>query len=130
MSIHTKEPRLVIVDGLWKINLDNRLHAMIREVSKRKRQHISEPYLDALSDYLEIERIPKQVEKIRRNSIRIPVSKEFKEKVSALRKIAVKKQQSLAVVVEEALKLYLEKPENYLGKNFYERNKRRIEVIK
>lgn len=52
------------------------------------------------------------------------------EKLKAVRLIARKKKKPVSVVLEELLESYLNRPENYLGKGFYERNPRKMENLK
>lgn len=123
-----------IRDKVFKINVDKRIHLLMRELTLRKRpetkQSIAEQYENALREYLERERVPKQIEKITRTSIRFNVTEEFLQLIEALRLIAKKRRQPLPVLLEELCEQYLNKPENYLGKNFYARHQRKIEVVK
>lgn len=125
---------LKIREKVFKTNIDKRVHLLMRELTLRKRPQtrlsIAEQYEQAIREYLQRESIPKKIEKITRTSIRYNVTDEFLEMITALRLIARKRRQPLPVIIEELCEQYLQKPENYLGKNFYARNQRKIEVVK
>lgn len=130
----TTKNNIKIRDKVFKINVDKRIHLLMRELTIRKRpqtrESIAEQYENAIREYLERERIPKQIEKITRTSIRFNVTDEFLQLMNALRLIARKRRQPLPVIVEELCEQFLQKPENYLGKNFYAKHQKKIEVVK
>jgi hypothetical protein len=103
------------------MTFDNDLRNQMRTLWYRKRitdpelEHLGDFYQDAFREYLEVTKVPKQVRKITRSTQKLQVREIVAEQVQQLQKIAIKKQQPLAVVIEEALQLYLDKTENYLG---------------
>jgi hypothetical protein len=99
------------------------------------RKRVTDPELENLGDfyeraffeYLFTEKVPKQVHAKKRTTARLHVREAVTEQVRDLHKIAIKRQQPLCVVIEEALERYLSKSENYLGSN--QEPKRKVERI-
>jgi|SRR5215831_7026853 len=112
----------LVADKFIRLTIDKNLRAQMRALSIRKR--ITEPDLDTLGDfyerafeeYLTEVKVPKQVTKITRVTNKLKVSENVPKLLTQLQKIAIKRQQPLAVIIEEALQRFLDKPENYLGK--------------
>jgi hypothetical protein len=104
-----------------RMTFDVDLRHQIRTLWVRKRvtdpdlENLGDFYQEAFKEYLEIVKVPKQVRRITRTTARLHVRDEVSEQVQQLQKIAIKRQQPLAVIIEEALQGYLDKPENYLG---------------
>ena len=116
-----------------RLTFSNDIRSKMRLIWLRKR--VTDPQLEMLGDcyeqafdeYLYTEKIPKQIQKIIRTTNRLHVRESCPEKIQALQKIAIKRQQPLAVILEEALQRYLDKPENYLGSET--RTQERLEKI-
>jgi hypothetical protein len=123
---HTRKPirtLKLIARKFIRLTFASDLRARMRLVWLRKKvtdtqlEMLGDCYEKAFDEFLYTEKIPKQVSKINRTTNRLHVRESVPEKVQALQKIAIKRQQPLAVVIEEALRRYLDKPENYLGKD-------------
>ena len=112
----------LIADKFIRLTFDRNLRSKMRSLWIRKR--VTDPELDTLGDfyerafdeYLHDVKVPKQVQKIERETAKLKVSERVPELVSQLQKVAIKRQQPLAVIIEEALQKFLDKPVNYLGK--------------
>jgi pyruvate-formate lyase len=103
------------------MTFDSQLRRQMRSLWVRKRvtdpalDNLGDFYEDAFREYLEVVKVPKQVRKVIRQTSRIHARQEVAEQLQQLQRIAIKRQQPLAVIIEEALQRYLDKPENYLG---------------
>jgi hypothetical protein len=112
----------LMADKFVQLTFDKTLRAQMRSLWGRKK--VTDPNLESLGDFYEQAfeeylfevKVPKQIVKITRESARLKVSEKVPEQLQQMQKIAIKRQQPLAVVIEEALQRYLDKPENYLGK--------------
>lgn len=120
---HTKRRALkLLADGFIRLTFDRNLRAQIRSLWGRKKitdpeiDNLGDVYRKAFTEYLHDVKVPKQVTKIVRETAKLRVPGDVPELVEQLRKIAIKRQQPAAVIIEEALQRYLDKPENYLGK--------------
>jgi pyruvate-formate lyase len=106
-----------------QMTFDAELRRQMRSLWVRKRvtdpalDNLGDFYEDAFREYLEVVKVPKQVRKVIRQTSRVYAREQVAEQLQQLQKIAIKRQQPLAVVIEEALQRYLDKPENYLGAN-------------
>lgn len=78
---------------------------------------------------METHKVPKQLTVYERSDTRLVIPESEKPTLDNLQKIATKREVSLAVILEEALSEYCDRPENYLGKPFYEEFKQRREKI-
>lgn len=115
----------LLADKFIRLTFDKRVRRDMRSLWVRKK--ITDPNLETLGDfyeqafteYLNDVKIPKQVVKISRETTKLKVSERCTELVKGLQRIAYKRQQPLAVIVEECLQRYLDKPENYLGKEHH-----------
>ena len=118
---HLKTGLKLIAGEYIRITIDKRFRDQIRHLWIRKKftdpesETLGQVYKKAFDEYLYETKIPKQVEKIERETIKLKVPGEVVEQLTQLRKIAIKRQQPLAVILEEAIFRYLSKPENYLG---------------
>lgn len=110
-----------------EIRRQMRLVWLRKKVTNPKLEMLGDCYEEAFDEFLHTEKIPKQIAKITRTTNRLHVRESVPEKVQALHKIAIKRQQPLAVIIEEALQRYLDKPENYLGSGHQTRE--RLEKI-
>lgn len=112
----------LIAEKFIRLTFDKNLRAQIRNLWLRKK--VTDPMLETLgavyeqafTEYLHDVKVPKQVVRIERETAKLKVSETVPGLVAQLQKIAIKRQQPMAVIVEEALQRYLDKPENYLGK--------------
>jgi hypothetical protein len=84
-------------------------------------------YLEAFHHFLTLEKIPKQIPRVTRNTVKLAVPEDFPATLQSLRSIARKRQQKLNVVIEEALERFLDIPENHLGENW--KTKKKIEKV-
>lgn len=104
-----------------RLTFSNTIRREMRELWIRKTvssgMSLGDYYKLAFIDYLHVTKIPKQMEKIIRTTARLNVDAETQAMIVDMGRIARKRQQPLCVVIEEALQRYLDKPENYLGKN-------------
>jgi alkanesulfonate monooxygenase SsuD/methylene tetrahydromethanopterin reductase-like flavin-dependent oxidoreductase (luciferase family) len=123
----------LIAKKFVRMTFDVELRRQMRSLWMRKRitdpelQNLGDAYEQAFTEYLFTERVPKQVRKITRTTARFHVRETVAEQLQQLQKIAIKRQQPLAVIIEEALQRYMDKPENYLGSS--EQVRERIERI-
>jgi hypothetical protein len=133
---HIKRPLRslrLITRKFIRMTFDEDLRRRMRVLWIRKRvtdpdlSQLGDFYEEAFTEFLHTEKVPKQVKKITRTTARLHVRESVAEQVQDLQKIAIKRQQPLCVIIEEALNRYLDKPENYLGSN--EVSKERIERI-
>lgn len=104
-----------------EMTFDEKLRRSMRDLWHRMR-HLSsrhgqlyEYYKEAFKEYLDRNRIPKQMELIKRTTGKLKVDAEMVEYYKGIQAIAYKREQPCAVVIEEALKEYLTKPENDMG---------------
>ncbi len=115
-----------------RIHCESELQRRMREVWKRKRspsKPLAEFYLEAFKGYLQTHKVPKQLTVYERTDTRLMIPEHEKETLTNLEKIARKREVPVAVVIEEALSEYCDKPENYLGKGFYEGFRQRKEKV-
>jgi hypothetical protein len=116
-----------------RMTFDETIRQRMRNLWIRKRvtdpelENLGDFYEAAFEDYLFTEKVPKQVHARKRTTARLHVRESVAEQVKDLHKIAIKRQQPLCVVIEEALERYLNRPENYLGSN--QEPKQRIDRI-
>jgi len=94
-----------------------------KRVTDPNLENLGDFYEEAFKEYLFTEKVPKQVQKFVRTTARLHVRENVAEQVRDLHKIAIKRQQPLCVVIEEALERYLNKAENYMGENQEPRRK-------
>lgn len=102
--------------------LMRRLWQTKKSLSKNP-QLLGEYYAQAFAAFLYKNRIPKAIAKVSRQATRMYLPEQAVEDLKGMEKIARKRQQTLAVVIEEAVTEYLAKPENYLGSNEYKSQK-------
>lgn len=117
------------------IHCETELQRRMREIWMRKRDiaamnsHQRKPladfYLDAFHAYLETHKVPKQIPIYDRSETRLTIPETEKKTLENLERIAAKREVSIAVVLEEALSEFCDRPENYLGKEFYKSFKQR-----
>lgn len=111
-----------------RMSFDMEIRRHMRELWLRKRMMSSNPqelenyYFHAFSQYLDRNRIPKQTRKRTRTQARLLVTEPTATMIKGLEMIARSRQQPLAAVIEQALEEFLDRPENFMGKD-----KRRIE---
>jgi hypothetical protein len=117
-----------------KLYLDNQLTQLMRKLWLFKRQgsstemvNMGDHYARAFAEFLDRNRIPKVVSKKSRITTRIALPESAIENLEGIRKIAIKRNQSISLIIEEALTEYLNKPENYLSAS--ERIVERVERI-
>lgn len=116
-----------------RMTFDENIRRRMRNLWIRKRvtdpdlENLGDFYEEAFKEYLFTEKVPKQVHRRERTTARLHVRESVVEQVKDLHKIAIKRQQPLCVVIEEALERYLNKSENYLGSN--QEPKRKVERI-
>lgn len=111
-----------------KMHLDTNLAILMRELWKRKRRtdtmvYLGDYYESAFEEYLTKHRIPKTIPKLNRQTRKIMMSLRGLELLVALSKIAKKRNQHLSSIIEESLREFLDKPENYLGLEFIRKEK-------
>lgn len=104
-----------------QMTFDSELRRQMRSLWVRKRvtdpqlDNLGDFYEDAFREYLEVIKVPKQIRKVIRQTVRVHARETVADQLQQLQKIAIKRQQPLAVIIEESLQRYLDKPENYLG---------------
>lgn len=107
-----------------KLTLSTRMHTIMREITRRKvkqsRWSIGAHYAEALRRYLAHQKPPKRIERISRAQIVIEVPDDMQELRLQVERLAIARQQSEQVILEEAIKEYTDNPENYCGKTFYQ----------
>lgn len=112
-----------------KMKIDHELGFLMHELWNRKRRtNQNKPYLGdyyemAFEAYLLKTKIPRVVPKLNRRSTKMLLSARAIECLKFLERIAKKKHQSLATVIEESIRMFLDLPENYLGINFQRKEK-------
>jgi hypothetical protein len=123
----------LIASKFVRMTFDKELRERMRLLWLRKRvtdpdlEKLGHFYEEAFTEYLHTEKVPKQTKRIIRTTARLHVRETVGEQLQDLQRIAQKRQQPLAVIIEEALTRYLDKPENYLGQTHQTRE--RIERI-
>lgn len=115
---------------LWKPRLDKRLHALMHELSSRfavsRGQTIGHLYTEAIKLYLKKHRIPKTRTVIERKKVWIELLPEAKELFVKLEKLSKAQHRPVREVVEDAVKDYLDRKENYLGESTYKRYRPKV----
>jgi hypothetical protein len=111
----------LVADKYLRLTFDKVIRSQIRHLWIRKKvttdlETLGDIYEKAFEEYLFTEKVPKQVVRIDRETTKLKVSENVSKQVKQLERIAIKRQQPLAVIIEEALQRFLDKPENYLGK--------------
>ena len=106
-----------------KFTLSIRLHTTMREIARRKAKQtgfaLGAHYAEALRRYIAQHKIPKRIEKVSRDQVILEVPDDMPELREQLERLAIARQQSVHVILEEAIQEYVDAPENYCGKTFY-----------
>jgi hypothetical protein len=120
--------------GIRKMKIDRDLQILMRELWFRKRRtnhdasYLGDYYELAFAEFLFKNKIPKTIPRIKRQTTKLMLSNKALADLESMVKIARKRGQTINHLIEEALKEYLSKPENYLGENFKRRE--RIEHVR
>jgi hypothetical protein len=119
--------------GIATFQLSRWLHEYMRELSRRKRleskMFIEDHYRKALKEYLRDLENPKRILKRQRMAVRIQCKTTDLDLIDHASRIAYKEERPLARIIEEAVKQYIDKPENYLGKTYKEENPNEYEFL-
>lgn len=99
-------------------NLMRKLWLFKRQV-KREKPYLGDYYAEAFEDFLFNNRVPKMVPKVKRQKTRVHLTESASKHLKDMQKIARKRQQPLSVIIEEAIRVYLQKSENLLGSTEY-----------
>lgn len=114
-----------------KLTLSKHLHAQMVELSRRSigdsGERVGVFYHRAISAWLKGKTVPKQLEVIDRHQYRFDVPEELPPLMVALSRIARKRKLELPVLTDEIIEEFLQRPENYLDKEFYKKFKKRFE---
>lgn len=115
-------------------NASRYLHSAMKEIAARQQRargfFIDGFYEEALREYFAIhEDIPKRMIKIDRQNVRIQASNDLVELINHCAAYAYKQERPTSAVIDDALKLYCSKPENYLGSAWKERHPHQYEDL-
>ena len=106
-----------------KFTLSTRLHTTMREIARRKAKQtgyaLGAHYAEAFRRYIQSHKIPKRIEKVSRDQVILEVPDDMLQLREQISRLAIARQQSEQVLIEEALAAYTNEPENYLGETFY-----------
>lgn len=78
---------------------------------------LTDLYKEAFKAFLHLNKIPKTIPKVDRKQYYFDFDEETVTMLDGIRKIALKRNQPISIVIEEALQTYLDLPQNYLGKD-------------
>ena len=114
-NLHFKQRDFIRLTFDQDVRRDMRALWLRKRMVSANHQELEQYYHDALIDFLLENRILKQIRRRKRTQARLLVTDETRRMIKSLEKIARSQQQPLAMVIEEALEKYLDKPENFMG---------------
>lgn len=124
---HLKQKLIFTELNRAKLTMDVELRLLMQMLWSRKRitgaKRLYQYYEQAFDQFLFENKIPRIIPKVMRKRFKLECSPKLKRQLKGLEAIARRRQQPLAVIIEEAVRRYLEKPENYLGKDNEEHQK-------